>query len=343
MALPLLDRGHDVTLISKKMPPYYPEYSMVTVTPHLEQYLAAIEVQAKRVDIFHCHNEPSWFVTAIKERCGVPVILDIHDSFSARITQDEQDKLKDGGVEVYRIIAEERNNFFLADGLVFPGAKFAEVVQKEFNLDQPSLILPSYVPKKWNQYGMKEHVGGLVYEGRVDLKKDVEKTALSRGFKYCEYQDLAGDCYKTGIDLHFYTVGKAEKFQEVYGGTAEFHDPLPQDNLMRALVRHDWGLVGNVSKTAEWDVAYPNKMFEYLAACVPVVAINAPECARFLCQNNVGICVSSMTELKRRWNEHWDLRKNIVKKRLSFTMDEHIHKLEDFYERVIDERNRQKN
>jgi glycosyltransferase involved in cell wall biosynthesis len=92
--------------------------------------------------------------------------------------------------------------------------------------------------------------------------------------------------------------------------------------------------VGNTTKTREWDVAMPNKLFEYVATGVPVVAMNAANSARFLEETGLGIKVSGPEELAERWPEHREVRKKLFKERQAWSMNQHIHKLEDFYKEV---------
>lgn len=334
-ALPLLEKGHTVHMVAGKIPTYFERYSSFNYAAGVGQYIEAIKMLDKVVDIFHVHNEPSWFVTLIKENSDKPVILDVHDSWLARMTEEEVIKLREDGKEVSRLYSEERNNFQLADALVFPSKPFAKIVMDGWGLDQPHLILPSYLPEELYRYNMGHYYGGLVYEGRVDLKEDIEKDPNMHGFRYCDYEDTAKSAQDLGLQFHLYTTRKEEKFKKVYEDISFLHDPLPMDELLKALTRHDWGLVGNVNPTPEWEVAFPNKLFEYIAACVPVVAINAKECGRFIEKHGLGIEVKSLDELKERWGEHKEIRKTLIKKRRQFTMNANIHTLEALYSEMI--------
>jgi hypothetical protein len=126
MAIPLIERGHTVHLISKRTPGYFEQYDTISKCPTTRQFLRAIEVYSKSVDLFHCHNEPSWFVTAVKETTDRPVILDVHDSYLTRLTREESDLLEKDGHRPLRISYEERNNFQMADGLVFCSKPFMD-------------------------------------------------------------------------------------------------------------------------------------------------------------------------------------------------------------------------
>ena len=334
-ALPLIELGYDVHLIAQATPSFYEYYKSFSFAAGVGQYLEAFKQYEEIADIFHVHNEPSWFVSAIKETVDIPVVLDVHDSYTARMTPEEVVELREAGKDASRIFVEERNNFQLADGLVFPGRYFADIVKETFALDQPSLILPSYCPKRFYAYSGEEWMGGLVYEGKVTLE-DENKDNLY-GMRYCDYLELAKKANDIGIGFHIYTPRTDEPFMEAYDDIAFLHKARPIETLVRGLGRHDWGLVGNVFKTPEWDVAYPNKMFEYIAANVPVCVINAKECGEFITKEGLGIEVETLEELKLRWDEHTEIRKNIIKKRQRYSMENHINQLLDLYKRLLGE------
>jgi hypothetical protein len=336
MAICLIEKGHEVHLIANKIPSFHEQFKTFHLCVDTEQVLDAMRnfVKAGDVDIFHAHNEPSWYVTALKEMTDKPVILDIHDSYLARTTPEETAQNNDAGHLSFRVLTEERNNFQLADALVYPGGDFRKTVCKEFNLTQPSLTLPSYVPRRFYQYQTAPWLGGLVYEGKVNLPAETKGTA--QGFQYCDYTALSAATNALGIDFHIYAGRNQEPFMKHYNGGQTFvHESMPFANMVHKISAHDWGLVGNIHPSKEWAVAMPNKLFEYMAAGLPVVAINADACAWFIQEHGIGIVISSLDELPEYWALHRECRANVIKVRQRFSMNAQIPKLEDFYKEVM--------
>lgn len=343
MALPLMARGNKVYLLAQRRPSYAEAYDGFSECFSIEQMRNMLIEMKDWADVFHCHNEPSWFVTVVKEMTDKPVVLDVHDSYLARSTPEEWEQSMREGKPHLRISVEERNNFQLADALVFPSRPFADLIIREFKLKQPYLILPSYLPQNFYNYQAKEWIGGLVYEGRLDLREKIEKEKHSTGFQYTDYEDLANQCKKLGIDFHFYGRNDDE-FKEAYKpylkqegtpGGIIINGAVPYPKLMSTLAMHDWGLVGNTFYSPEWEVALPNKLFEYIGASVPVVVMNAQHCAEFVLEYDLGIKVESIEELIECWPKHEEKRKNLIRVRREFVMENHIEKLEDLYRSLL--------
>jgi glycosyltransferase involved in cell wall biosynthesis len=329
MGIPLIESGkYKVHLIANRQASFSECYNTFGHWLEVGQLHNLIKLHAKDADVFHVHNEPSWFVTLIKETCDVPVVLDVHDSYLARTSPEEAERTLGSGDKPIRISVEERNNFQLADALVFPGESFKNLLCEEFNLKQPSIVLRSHVPRRMYRYNMQDWLGGLCYEGKTQVNTD---SRVSHGFRYCDYKELARQCKEKGLPFHLYGARDDKEFMEAYKDTAIIHEPMVFDTLIKNIARHDWGLVGNITSMSEWDYAMPNKLFEYIAACVPIVALNAKECGEYITEHGIGISVKSLDELMKRWPEHREIRKTLIKKRVQFSMEKNIEVLETLY------------
>lgn len=331
----LIRAGHEVHLVVERLAQFYERFTSVCVYADVEQLYEAIRIH-KDADVFHAHNEPSWFVTVVKDQgIDVPVILDCHDSNLIRRTPEEVDEERKENAEASRVSVDERNNFQLADALIFPCEPMRQQVQKEFKCLQPSLVLPSYVPVGFYRIDFDAWMGGLVYEGRIDIPEELP--GKWRGlFRYSDYLDLAQKCRDIKMDFHIYSPRENKDVRKRYDEVCYLHPPQRYDRLIKRIGGHDWGLVGNLHPHTEWKNALPNKLFEYVAGCCPVVALHADESARFIQKWDIGIVVESLDELASRWKEHREKRKNVIRRRMEFTMDAHIDSLVTFYDGVRD-------
>lgn len=334
-SIPLIDKGYEVHLIVEKATQYSERFRTVTLYQHGEQLYNAIKMH-KDADLFHCHNEPSWFVTTVKD-CGItaPVVLDMHDSNLIRKTPDEQGEELEHNPQAVRISVDERNNAQLADAIVYPCEPMQRIVGGEFKLSQPSVVIPSAIPEEFYRFDFDAWLGGLVYEGRIDAPDELSPR-WSALFRYADYIEMAKKCHEIGMDFHIYTPRQNEKVLKHYQeAKAILHEPLNVGKLIKRMGSHDWGLVGNISKHTEWEHALPNKLFEYMGGSVPVVSMNAAECSRIVEEYGVGISVSGPEELAKRWKEHRACRTNVVKHRYEFAMERYIPRLEELYRQVM--------
>jgi len=320
-----LDAGHNVHCLAWKIPSFAERYKTFSLYNNLDQLYELIKLH-KDADIFHVHNEPSWFVTAVKSVLpDKPVVLDAHDSMLIRVKPEDTKNV--------RISVDERNNFQLADGLVFVSEPMREACMKEFGLTQPHVVLPSYVPKELYRLDSWKWIGGIVYEGRIDLPDEIGTEELAF-FAYCDYTKLAEELTKRDIPLHLYTPRKDGKTAKHYEGKAFWRGSYPYTTLIRKIGRHNWGLVGNLGEHMVWQYAMPNKLFEYLAAGIPIIALNADRAGDFVEEHGFGIKVSTVDEIVDRWAEHRQCRQNVTFKRFDWCMDNHIHKIEELYKKL---------
>ncbi|MHA2278620.1 MAG: glycosyltransferase [Candidatus Kariarchaeaceae archaeon] len=329
MAMPLQSLGYKINLIVNKYPIILKQfYNSISVYDTQEHLSNAIKFIDPYTDIYHCHNEPNWFVSAVKEVSNKPVILDWHDSFLLRRSRSNKEK--------YRIMVDERNNAFLADGFNFPCTPMKNEIFHEFKTlkNKPNTILWSYLPKDFYQFNFDEWIGGICYQGRVDHPNIVKDEKYSF-FTYCEYSKLAEELKNKQIPLYLYAVKNeiinwyAKRNLISGGGVYEF------EQLIRKCASHDWGLIGNIDSHREWHNAMPNKLFEYIASQVPIVALNASYAGKWIEKEGIGINIKSLDELVNRWDERDQCRNTLIKKRLNYVMENHIHKLENLYANIL--------
>jgi hypothetical protein len=67
------------------------------------------------------------------------------------------------------------------------------------------------------------------------------------------------------------------------------------------LSQHSVGIVGTPYPLSDFADSMPNKLFEYVAAGLPVICINAPEAAKYAEANGLGMGVQTQTMCQRQW------------------------------------------
>lgn len=276
------------------------------------------------VDIVYAASEPSWVVFAIREVLKKPIVLDVHDAQIWRTT------------DVRHRSAEERLAFRWVDALVVPSNPCKRILKSSL----PTVVLPPYVNEKsyfTRSWGWR---GGIVYQGRVDLPKQ------SSFMDYAKYDGLAMELDKEGIQFHIYCPGNTkdlEPWKKLYEPICHFHKGLPYEKMISVLGFYDWGLCGNLGNYREWNLAMPNKLFDYMAGGIPIIAMNAKETGRFVERHKIGISVKSIQEIKDRWDEREECQKNVFLKRHDWAMEKHIGRLERLFTEVLERVPRQKN
>lgn len=317
-ALALTNNGHEIHLITQGLPTRWDFFKTVTACQNEGQVYEAIKLH-KDTDIFHVHNEPSMYVGMIKsELPHKKVVIDVHDSYIVRETGP---------------VTDEIQNFTIADGLVFVSDIAQKMVREAYALQQPTTVLESYVNHSYYASPCSQWLGGIAMEGRVTLPK--ENINMLHAHDYCDYIDLFTETKRKGLEVFMYSTRDDKEYINTYKDIVNLLEGVPLKLLIRLMGRHQWGFVGNSKRTAVYNNTCTNKMFEYIAAGIPVIALNAKWTEDFIVANGVGIAVKSVDEIVQRYEESPKYLDKVLRTRYQFTMEKHIHRVEKLYKEVL--------
>lgn len=292
--------------------------------------LKSILERMSGIDIFQVHNEPSYMANIIRNvHPSAKIIMDMHDSYYWRVSEEDEKKSK----EEIRWFEEDAANS-VCDSFIVVSPACHEELKKRIP-DKPIAIIPSACPLRMYTYKQHSFRGGLVSQGgHVQPNEDVSDhwrdytelfTKIIPHHQVWIYSASVKYDPESPVEKHYLSIGcKLGSFNS--------------QSVIDTVGCHTWNLVGNyhASNNARvWDFAWPNKMFDAMAAGTPSVCIGAKEAAKFIEDADIGIVVDTPEELLDRWNEHSDKRVNVMNVREKYSMETYIPRLMSLYKEVL--------
>lgn len=265
------------------------------------------------VDIWHVHNEPDWPVWVIRKHSEKPIIYDIHDLKSMRNGEADE---------------HERKAFEACNAISTVSRRYCEVSIKNDPVKPVREVL-SCVPKDlFPVERTKPYRGGIVYEGGLSANKNSKDEFPCR-----TWGDVFDELNEMGIATYAYTANPTVKNL----GKTVVLGPVNYARLVSELTMYEFGLVGSPNPDPMFDGALPNKMFEYMAAGLPMICMNAPDAGDFLQATGMGVVVKDVSEIPLAIEEMRDgrYRRRVWENRWNWTMESQIKKVQWLYEQVV--------
>ena len=276
---------------------------------------------SRRFDVIHCHNEPDLWTT-IALCFDAPVIHDTHDLLTLRHPQDR-------GVRFQESLANRQSA-----GRVYVSEYLLRTARREYGVDsRTSIVLPNYVAKEHlprsipTKLSRADGATHIVYAGGVRDQPGTHRYLLDQFRKITE----------SGLNVHLYPAARVESYRDEARTNPWFfcHETVSPAALLTELCRYDYGLIAFnriPGRAGHLDSSMPNKLFEYLAAELPVLAPATESLRRFVGETGCGVVYSTCEEIPSRlsgFQPKGDL------KVLSPTMEEAIPRLESLYLDVL--------
>jgi len=288
--------------------------SITSFWGNLRQYGPKLQVFAN-LDLIHVHNEPSRLVTLAKEaHPDTPVIFDVHDLAAVRNHQ---------------VVEEEVRAFQVADGIIWPSEGYRDYCENEFAYhfkglkDKPSAVVYSMCTSEMMEFPAMPRLKGIVYEGRVSSTGD-EK----------DYRGIIDTLVTRNVPFYVLPSNMNDVNEYIVAG-AVVMPTMPYAVMMRALSRFDWGFCGPAVRSRQGDRGMGNKLFEYLAAGIPVIVHQSHEQAAFVERNDVGVVVNDINEIPDIYDLHQDYREVVIQKRHQFAMEHQLGAIRGLYNEVL--------
>ena len=284
-------------------------------------------ISEKNIRLLHYHNEPDSLCAAlISAQIKIPIIYDQHDFLSFKKNLSIKEKK-------FEKICNEN-----AAGTIYITESYKNEVSNYYNLIENSICFSNYFPEmcildeksflpKLSKTDGESH---LVFIGRISENKSDHRNMLSNLKKLSE----------NGFIIHVYPTKnkKYKKYRNIKN--VRMHQKLPYNKLIREISQYDFGLTIFNNEVAEKlphiKYAFGNKTYDYLCSGIPVIVQDClDEVRNFIINNNFGFILENYKDYKNIFqNKYSQIVKNIIENRNSFSMQNQIHRIIDFYKKT---------
>lgn len=291
-------------------------------------------------DIIHCHNEPNETVLMVMALpYDTPIIHDTHDLISLRSPHS---------CEPADFLHEALSNKYVS-GCVYPTDRLREFATAQYCVKH-ALTLES------------RHLRVDICDGVPDLDTDSRLRIVWQGglrqtlekFTAYRYMKPVFVALEKWFDIEVYPAKMfmdtgditAKEFYENYVDLdfTTINEPLPYKDLLAKCGDSHYGLVGFNADCVDQDeltyiqLAMPNKLFDYIAAGIPVITLNCDLVARFVREFEIGLVIDREFGpwIEEEAREHYKrFKRNVEAIQEKTCMEREIFKLRDLYRRVL--------
>lgn len=291
----------------------------------LESYRKLWDISGN-YDIIHCHNEPD--ILACAALAGdTPVVHDTHDLISLRANGDQN-------LAYFEGLANRG-----AAGRVYSTPYQMNEAKKLYGINGNSLVYYNYasepdlpktfLPKLSDEDG-NVHV---VYEGGIG------------GNGHRDFSSLFIELANKDIHIHIYPTfynQEIAQFFTVYKNI-HYYQPLSPKQIMQEMTQYDLGIIPfNLGKGNKrfLDSTIANKLFEYMAAGLPVATSPLQTYIDYFQKNSVGVTFADANELISKLPQLKQISCETDFTTQVYTYEQEIVRLEQFYKQLLDTQSR---
>lgn len=267
-----------------------PVVSYVAYLRYLEYYWRAFRVAAREpADVYHTHDlmtlPVGWM---LKRVTGGRLVYDCHELWLDRNRMPKRSRLNRflvGRIESF-LIRRTDANMVVSDSIA------AELATR-YRIPKPAVVVnaPDYRPVERSNL-LREQIGIpaedriVLYVGFITFNRGLEE--LIRSLRYLNACAVVLMGYGDGG----YLAGLKKLIaDEGLDGKVHFFGPVPHEEVTRYAASADVGVATIRNACLSYYYCSPNKVFEYVAAGLPVVGSNFPDLKRVIEGHRLGVVV----------------------------------------------------
>jgi len=319
------------------------EYYFRRLLPRSYKNILKCIIESNNFDIIHTYSMPDTLAVAAIRYSGLPVIFDVRDVLSGMdrfLMEDLKISFLNKVQELfYKVIIKkfEREANEKSDGRIYVSQEMLDYINQAYKIDLArTIVLPNYITRnniparKVQKISERDSGKHIVYIGNILF--DEYKSTINT------IKEIAAH----SIHLHVYPVGdrtilRMTKDNFRSNPFVHFHNPLPIKQLLEEIQRYDFGLLPRPPdlNALNANFALPNKLFDYLAAGLPVAIRRTHAAANFIKTNRVGFIYNDIEELAGKVARSSGNYKIDIQK---FIMENHIHHVVNLYDNISSNR-----
>lgn len=240
----------------------------------------------KRFDAIHCHDLSTLqygFVAKLFRGKSVKLIFDAHEY--------ETEKNSLYGLRKIRLKIKEKLLINSCDRVITVSNSIAKEYSKLYDIQKPTVILncPIIDPKSEivkhdifrEKFNIPISTKIFLYQGYLYVGRGIEITL--KAFNELKQADLALVFMGEGPEL------KKIKSDKLFGSSVFVHPFVSSKEIIKHTSSADYGIsfIEDISLSDRY--CLPNKLFEYIAAGLPVITSGLPEMEVFVKEYGVGV------------------------------------------------------
>jgi hypothetical protein len=295
-------------------------------------------------NIIHSHNAPDHLTTAAtRVSDNVPVIHDTHEVLSVHhsgyFSWDNKKSLS-------RYAWEEKAANERSDARIYATEGIGRYIQHRYKVNKDKdLVFLNYVSRDYLPRSFKKKLSDR--DGQVHIAYVGSITSLLKESHYY-LLDIFREIASHKLHIHIHPapnmITRSSRAYRELGAKNEFihyHNHMDRRKLIQQLTQYDYGWAGlNRAKNRKHlEIALPNKVIEYVACGLPVLAFPHRTIKNFIERNRVGVVGRDVQDVARRLAgvDPSELSSNVERCRPTLIIEERVGALVRFYHRLIEQ------
>ncbi len=233
--------------------------------------------------IFHCHDLNTLYIGHVcKQKTGTKLVYDSHELATERNRMGR-------GWKAWATW-NERRWLPSADALIVASPSWTDHLREKYGSVPPITSTVVNVPEVdgpieprdlHERLSLPPHARIMVYQGSIQENRGIEPAIDA-------VQQLDGVILVViGYGYHRPALEELVRKRHLTD-KVRFFGPIPNRELLEYTASADIGLCNIVNSSLSYYTSLPNKLFEYIAAGVPVIGSDSPEIGRIVQETGVG-------------------------------------------------------